>query len=74
MKIYRTVRTGGQATIEVVRDSLSNYRHPAPPDVLEFQTRLAIEEATDPAFIPAFFSSGIYAVRPASSAVGGSSA
>ena len=70
VKIYRTVRTGGRTVIEVVRDSLSNYRHPVAPEVLEFQTRLAIEEATDTAFIPEFFSSGSYSVRSAGSSGG----
>jgi ATPase family associated with various cellular activities (AAA) len=64
VKIYRMVRTLSRPTVDVVRDCLSNYRHPVPPEILEFQTRLAMDEATDPGFIPAFFSSGAYATRP----------
>ena len=72
VKIYRTVRTGGRPTLDVVRDCLTNYRHPVAPDVLEFQTRLAIEESTDPAFIPAFFTSGAYGNRTAGATGSGS--
>lgn len=55
VKAYRLVRTAGLAPLEAVRRCLTGYQGPVPPDVLEFQMRLAVREATDLAFVaPAF--------------------
>lgn len=55
VKAYRLVRTGGLAPLEAVRRCLDGYQGPVPPDVMDFQMRIAIREATDLAFVaPAF--------------------
>ena len=38
--------------IEALRACLVGYQPPVPPDVLEFQMRIAIREATDLQFVP----------------------
>jgi hypothetical protein len=52
VKVYRLVRTGGLSPAEALARSLAGYQGPVPPDVLEFQMRIAIREATDLAFVP----------------------
>ena len=52
MKAYRLSRTGNLAPLEALRACLQGYQPPVPPDVLEFQMRIAIREATDLAFVP----------------------
>jgi hypothetical protein len=52
VKAYRLSRTGPMAPLEAVKACLSGYQPPVPPDVLEFQMRIAIREATDLAFVP----------------------
>jgi SpoVK/Ycf46/Vps4 family AAA+-type ATPase len=55
VKAYRLVRTASLAPLEAVRRCLDGYQGPVPPDVMEFQMRLAVREATDLAFVaPAF--------------------
>ncbi len=55
VKAYRLVRTSALAPLEAVRRCLDGYQGPVPPDVMEFQMRLAVREATDLAFVaPAF--------------------
>jgi hypothetical protein len=55
VKAYRLVRTAELAPLEAVRRCLVGYQGPVPPDVMEFQMRLAVREATDLAFVaPAF--------------------
>jgi hypothetical protein len=55
VKVYRQVRTTGETAFRALRACLTDYRPPVSPDILEAQTRLAIEESSDPAFIPEFF-------------------
>ena len=52
VKAYRLSRTGNLAPLEALRACLQGYQPPVPPDVLEFQMRIAIREATDLAFVP----------------------
>jgi hypothetical protein len=52
VKTYRQVRTAGQTPVEALAAALSGYQPPVPPDVLEFQMRIAIREATDIEFVP----------------------
>jgi SpoVK/Ycf46/Vps4 family AAA+-type ATPase len=52
VKVYRLVRTGGLAPADALARCLAGYQNPVPPDVLEFQMRIAIREATDLAFVP----------------------
>jgi SpoVK/Ycf46/Vps4 family AAA+-type ATPase len=55
VKAYRLVRTAGVTPLEAVRRCLDGYQGPVPPDVMEFQMRLAVRETTDLAFVaPAF--------------------
>ena len=55
VKIYRMVRISRCLPAEAVRDALTGYRSPIAADVLEFQIQLAIDEASDPDFIPVYF-------------------
>ena len=52
VKTYRLSRTGNLAPLEALRACLVGYQPPVPPDVLEFQMRIAIREATDLQFVP----------------------
>jgi hypothetical protein len=53
VKAYRLSRTGPMAPLEALVACLQGYQAPVPPDVLEFQMRIAIREATDLQFVPA---------------------
>lgn len=55
VKAYRLVRTSALAPLEAVRRCLDGYQGPVPPDVMEFQMRLAVREATDLAFVAPSF-------------------
>ncbi len=55
VKIYRQVRTTNQPLNQVLLSSLREYQNPVPPDVMQFQIRLAVDEATDLDFVPALF-------------------
>jgi len=52
VKTYRQVRTAQRTPIEALADCLQGYQPPVPADVLEFQMRIAIREATDIDFVP----------------------
>jgi hypothetical protein len=52
VKVYRQVRTEQQTPIDALSAILPGYQAPVPADVLEFQMRIAIREATDIAFVP----------------------
>jgi hypothetical protein len=52
VKVYRQSRTQSQAPLEALRASLDGYQAPVPADVLRYQMRIAIREATDMAFVP----------------------
>jgi hypothetical protein len=62
VKAYRRSRTENIAAIEALAACLEDYQNPVPADVLEFQMRIAIREATDLAFVPPAFLR--YAERP----------
>ena len=55
VKIYRVVRTSNQPLGEVLLASLREYQNPVPPDVMQFQIRLAVAEASDLDFVPSLF-------------------
>ncbi len=55
VKIYRLVRTTGQQPVEAFRACLVDYRHPVDPEVMAFQIRLAVQEASDVEFVPTAF-------------------
>jgi len=52
VKAYRLARTERLAGAVALARCLEGYQNPVPQDVLEFQMRLAIREATDLTFVP----------------------
>ncbi len=52
VKVYRQSRTADLQPVAALAACLAGYQPPVPPDVLEFQMRIAIREATDMAFVP----------------------
>ncbi len=52
VKAYRLMRTRSLTFIAAVTEALEGYQPPVPRDVLEFQMRIAIREATDLNFVP----------------------
>jgi hypothetical protein len=52
VKVYRLSRTGPMAPREALAQCLDGYQPPVPRDVLEFQMRIAVREATDLKFVP----------------------
>ena len=65
VKAYRRSRTESLSADAALLACLEGYQNPVPADVLEFQMRIAIREATDLAFVPAAFHR--YAAPPAGS-------
>jgi hypothetical protein len=57
VKAYRHARTQNTAGAAALEASLVDYQNPVPADVLEFQMRIAIREATDLSFVPPQFRS-----------------
>ena len=55
VKAYRHSRTQNVAGCAALEASLVGYQNPVPADVLEFQMRIAIREATDLNFVPPAF-------------------
>ncbi len=52
VKAYRVSRTESVAGAAALARCLEGYQNPVPQDVLEFQMRLAVREATDLTFVP----------------------
>lgn len=52
VKAYRMARTKNLEPIRAIEDCLTGYQPPVPEDVLLFQMRIAIREATDLGFVP----------------------
>lgn len=52
VKAYRHVRTRGMTPLDAVRECLTDYRSPVPAAVMDFQMRLALDEASDEDFVP----------------------
>jgi SpoVK/Ycf46/Vps4 family AAA+-type ATPase len=63
VKAYRRVRTEKLEPRAALEACLVGYQNPVPADVLAFQMRIAIREATDLAFVPPAFHK--YAEQPA---------
>jgi hypothetical protein len=55
VKAYRRVRTESLEPRAALDACLIGYQNPVPSDVLEFQMRISIREATDLAFVPPAF-------------------
>lgn len=52
VKVYRRVRTDALSPIAALAACLEGYQAPVSREVLEFQMRIAIREATDMSFVP----------------------
>ena len=52
VKVYRRVRTANETPASALAACLDGYQPPVAADVLEFQMRIAIREATDTQFVP----------------------
>lgn len=55
IKVYRLVKTRGVDPVEALRDCLDEYQNPVPQNVMEHQIGLAVDEASDLAFVPEVF-------------------
>jgi|JRYD01.1.fsa_nt_gb hypothetical protein len=55
VKAYRHARTQNTSGAAALDASLVDYQNPVPADVLDFQMRIAIREATDLSFVPPQF-------------------
>jgi SpoVK/Ycf46/Vps4 family AAA+-type ATPase len=55
VKAYRHARTAAVAGGAALEASLIGYQNPVPADVLDFQMRIAVREATDLGFVPPAF-------------------
>ena len=55
VKAYRHSRTQNVSGAAALEASLKDYQNPVPSDVMEFQMRIAVREATDVAFVPPAF-------------------
>lgn len=52
VKVYRRVRTANETPAQALAACLDGYQPPVAPDVLDFQMRISIREATDMQFVP----------------------
>ncbi len=55
MKIYRQVRTQSCDPLDALKNCLTDYQNPIPPEVMQFQINLAVHEASDLEFVPLEF-------------------
>jgi hypothetical protein len=55
VKVYRCVRAQGKRPEEALAQCLTDYQNPVSREVLDFQTRLAVDEASDLEFVPPAF-------------------
>ena len=50
--VYRRAKTGPMPALDALRASLDGYQPPVPADVMEFQMRIAVREASHMQFVP----------------------
>jgi hypothetical protein len=55
VKVYRLARTKECKPVDALRMALQDYRNPVAAEIMDFQIQLAIEESTDPGFVPEYF-------------------
>jgi SpoVK/Ycf46/Vps4 family AAA+-type ATPase len=55
VKVYRLVRTSNLSLDQVLLSSLRDYQNPVSPDIMQFQIKLAVAEASDLDFVPSLF-------------------
>lgn len=53
VKVYRQTKTAGCTPAAALKDCLTDYQSPVPPEVMDFQIALAVREASDLDFVPA---------------------
>jgi hypothetical protein len=52
MKLYRRLRTGDEQPVDALAGIFADFRQPIPAEQMDFQMRLAIDEASDMDFVP----------------------
>jgi len=57
LKLYRSIHAGGNTMEKALAQALEGYQPPVSREIMEFQIRIALAEATDAAFIPEAFRS-----------------
>lgn len=57
LKLYRSIHAGGSSIEQALAQALEGYQPPVSREIMEFQIRIALAEATDAAFIPEAFRS-----------------
>jgi hypothetical protein len=55
MKVYRQVKTSSSSLDAVLHQSLAGYLNPIAPEVMDFQIRMAVDEASALEFVPPVF-------------------
>jgi hypothetical protein len=55
VKVYRQVRTSHCTPLDALRTCLTDYQNPVPLETMEFQIRVAVNEASDLEFVPPAF-------------------
>ncbi|CAN5846894.1 ATP-binding protein [soil metagenome] len=55
VKVYRAAQTKGLSPLDALQTALKDYRAPVAPEVMAFQIGLAVNEASDAAFVPERF-------------------
>jgi len=57
LKLYRAINAGGRTLPEALAEAFENYQPPVSREIMEFQIRLALAEATDASFVQEAFQS-----------------
>lgn len=52
IKVYRLVKVESLSAVDALKECLTGYQHPVPPEVLGVQIELAVREASDLDFVP----------------------
>lgn len=55
IKVYRMMKTKGMTPVEALKDCLADYQNPVPPEIIQAQINLAVDEASDLRFVPEMF-------------------
>lgn len=55
LKLYRQVHAAGMPLKDAMAAALADYQAPVSPEIMEFQTGIAVAEASDAAFVPDVF-------------------
>ena len=55
VKVYRLAAVEKRPVLDTLKDCLTGYQHPIPPEIMGAQIALAVREASDMDFVPAVF-------------------